>query len=139
MTINDIRQHIENDKTRNRSAWGRGVNLYAYDFLDQLQEAQDGGYFDLSRIQDSKYLISALLNGAPTWEEYSWGGSALIYNGDIAERLCTPSELKKTRNGERRPNSREEWLDVQARALYMAASRIVATMRRIAIEEAAQV
>ena len=136
MTINDIRQHIESRQYYNRSAWGRGVTLYASELLNQLQEAHEGGYFDLSRIQDSKYLIPALLNGASTWQEYSWGGCSLIYNGDIAERLCTPSELKKTRNGERRPNRREEWLDVQARALYQAASRIVATVRRIAIEEA---
>lgn len=47
------------------------------------------------------------MNGASTWSEYSWGGSALIYNGDIAKRLCNPSELKRTHNGERRPNSQE--------------------------------
>nr|DAP26633.1 MAG TPA: hypothetical protein [Bacteriophage sp.] len=70
-----------------------------------------------------------MLNGAQDWEQYSWGGSALIYDYDIAERLCCPSELKKTRNGERRPNSREEWLDVQARALYQAASRVVNAYR----------
>ena len=70
-----------------------------------------------------------MLNGAQDWEQYSWGGSALIYDGDIAERLCCPSELKKTRNGERRPNSREEWLDVQARALYQASSRVVNAYR----------
>ena len=136
MTINDIRQHIENDKTRNRSAWGRGVTAYASDFLDQLQEAQEGGYFDLSRILEPHYLRTACLNGATDWQEYSWGGSALIYNGDIAERLCTPSELKKTRNGERRPNSREEWLDVQARALRQAANRIFIAARALAREEA---
>lgn len=39
-------------------------------------------------------------------------------------RLCTPSELRRTHNGERRPNSREEWLDTQARALYQAARRV---------------
>ena len=50
----------------------------------------------------------------------AWGGCSLIYNGDIAERLCTPSELKKTRNGERRPNDREMWLDTQTRALRQA-------------------
>lgn len=55
---------------------------------------------------------------------YNWGGSSLIYDADIAGRLCCPSELKKTRNGERRPNSREEWLDVQARALYQACNRL---------------
>lgn len=53
----------------------------------------------------------------------------MIYNADIAERLCCPSELKKTRNGERRPNNREEWLDTQARALYQAASRVVNAYR----------
>lgn len=61
--------------------------------------------------------------------EYSWGGSALVYDGDIAAALCNPSELKKTRNGKRRPNSREEWLDVQARALYQAFRRVYSAIR----------
>ena len=53
------------------------------------------------------------------------GRFALIYNGDIAKLLCSPSELKRTRNGERRPNNREEWLDTQARALAQAAKRLI--------------
>lgn len=64
------------------------------------------------------------MNGADGWSDYSWGGSALIYNEDIALRLCTPSELKRTANGSKRPNAREEWLDVQARALYQACARV---------------
>lgn len=64
------------------------------------------------------------LNGAEDWGQYSQGGCALIYDGDIAARLCTKSELKKTNNGEKQPNSRESWLNVQARALYQA-SRLV--------------
>lgn len=52
------------------------------------------------------------------------GGCSLIYDSDIAERLCCPSELRKTHNGERRPNSKEEWLDTQARALTQAANRV---------------
>jgi hypothetical protein len=39
--------------------------------------------------------------------------------------FCTPSELKKTHNGERKPNKNEEWLDVQARALNQAAKMII--------------
>ena len=136
MTINDIRQHIENDKTRNRSAWGRGVTAYASDLLDQLQESVDYGDADLSRILEHRYLRGVLLNAAESWEQYRWGGCSLIYDGDIAERLCPPSELKKNRNGERRPNSREEWLDVQARALRQAANRIFCAARAIAREEA---
>lgn len=107
-----------------RSAWSKGVNAYALELLESLEEAADGGYFDPEDLNAPKILAKALLNGANDWSQYSWGGCSLIYNEDIAERLCTPSELKKTRNGERRPNAREEWLDTQARALYQAASLI---------------
>ena len=62
--------------------------------------------------------------GADSWREYSYGGGALIYDGDIARKLCAPWELRRTRDGARRPNSRETWLDVQARALGQAASWI---------------
>lgn len=61
-----------------------------------------------------------MMNGAKNWKEYSYGGCALIYDKDIAETLCTPSELKRKRGGELQPNSTETWLDVQARALYQA-------------------
>lgn len=67
----------------------------------------------------------ALLNGADNWRQYSYGGCALIYDSDIAETLCSPSELKKVKGGDRQPNSRESWLDVQARALYQAERLIV--------------
>lgn len=105
---------IENMKAR--SAWDRGVKEYAYELVEGLEVEEIPA--------DSQELKSLLLNGADTWKQYSWGGSSLIYDFDIAERLCTPSELKRVKGGERRPNSREEWLDVQARALLQAANRI---------------
>lgn len=70
-----------------------------------------------------------MLNGADSWIQYSWGGCSLIYDGDIAERLCSPSELKKTRNGERKPNGNEEWLDTQARALYQASLQVASALK----------
>lgn len=118
-TIEEARKELETRKTR--SAWERGVTAYTLDLLDSLEEALD--YYK-EESADRATLEKYLLNGATDWSQYSWGGSALIYDGDIAERVCTPSELKKTRNGERRLNSREEWLDTQARALYQAARRI---------------
>lgn len=117
--IEEARKELETRKTY--SAWERGVTAYALDLLDSLKEAVE--YYK-EEPADRATLEKYLLNGATDWRQYSWGGSALIYDGDIAERVCTPSELKKTRNGERRPNSREEWLDTQARALYQAACRI---------------
>ena len=127
--IEKVYQSIANEKQR--SAWDKGVTEYALELVEQLAEQIDGGYFDELDLTESKKVRAALLNGAETWSQYSWGGSALIYDSDIAERLCCPSELKKTRNGERHPNSREEWLDVQARALYQAANRICRHIRTL--------
>lgn len=127
--IEKLYQSIENEKQR--SAWNKGVTAYALELVEQLGEQINDGYFEELDLTESKKVRAALLNGAADWSQYSWGGSALIYNGDIAERLCNPSELKKTRNGERRPNSREEWLDVQARALFQAANRVCRHIRTL--------
>ena len=122
-TINSITVALENAKPR--SAWNRGVQMYAFELLHDLSQAITDGYFSAEDLEDSKKLEAQLLNGARNWNDYSWGGCSFIYDSDIADRLCTPSELKKTRGGERRPNSREEWLDVQARALRQAARHII--------------
>ena len=127
--IEKLYQSIENEKQH--SAWNKGVSAYALELVEQLGEQIGGGYFDELDLSEPKKVRAALLNGAADWSQYSWGGSALIYNGDIAERLCSPSELKKTRNGERRPNGREEWLDTQARALYQAANRVCRHIRHL--------
>lgn len=111
----------ELETRKDRSAWNKGVTLYAWDLLDEIQERTN---YERKEPESVAELKEYALNGAENWDQYSWDGSALIYNGDIAERLCSPSELKKTRNGERRPNSREEWLDTQARALFQAYNRI---------------
>lgn len=116
---------------KDRSAWNKGVTLYAFELVQELQERAK---YERRNPEPGAECKLWMLNGAQDWEQYSWGGSALIYNGDIAERLCCPSELKKTRNGERRPNSREEWLDTQARALHQAASRVLRLYRSIVAE-----
>ena len=116
--IERIRAEIER-RTR-RSAWSKGVAQYALELLDHIEEGIHGGYYNTEDLFAPKMVERMALNGAGSWEEFSWGGCSLIYDGDIAERLCTPSELKKTLYGERKPNSREEWLDTQARALFQA-------------------
>ena len=98
-----------------RSAWTRGVIRYAVGLIDAVEK-------DDITLDDVR--AGVLLNGAQNWTEYSYGGCALISDRDIAAALCTPSELKRTRNGERNPNSRENWLDVQARALSQAERKI---------------
>jgi hypothetical protein len=95
------------------SAWSKGVELYAEELRESLAEN------NLPATREN------LLNGARDWNEYSYGGCALIYDADIAERLCSPSELKKKKGGDLQPNSRETWLDCQARALSQAARRVL--------------
>ena len=125
--LNTIREYLESRTYR--SAWDKGVQLYVADLLDQLQEAIEGHWLEDDDLLSPAMLDRALLNGASSWADYSYGGCALCYDPDIAERLCTPSELRRTRNGDRNPNGRENWLDVQARALRQAANRILIAAR----------
>jgi hypothetical protein len=115
----EIKKNLETRK--DRSAWNKGVTVYALELLDEVAEQID---YTKKEPETREEIKALALNGAEDWSRYSWGGSSLIYDYDIAERLCTPSELKKTKGGERRPNSQEEWLDVQARALYQAFRRL---------------
>ena len=108
------------------SAWKRGVKDYAYELLDTLEDrAQSYGRLP----KDESELEEWLLTGARNWAEYSRGGNALVYDCQIAERLCTPSELKRTDGGMLTPNRPESWLDVQTRALYQAYMAIVEKFR----------
>ena len=116
--IKAAREAMENSKQR--SAWKKGVTVYALELLDEIKESIDGGWMDAEALKSPKMLEKAMLNGASDWKEYSWGGSSLIYNPEIARRLCNPTELRITREGQRDPNKREDWLDVQARALFQA-------------------
>ena len=109
----DLLQSVESVKVR--GAWKNGVKTYAIELLDDAASNRECEEF--ASLQELK---EAVLNGASDWMQYSEGGCSLIYNSDIAERLCTPSELKRTKNGLNDPNSRENWVQVQARALFQA-------------------
>lgn len=115
MNINEIKQKLAERKPR--SAWAEAVNADAMDLVDSL---------DCSEIPSNwEKLKKLLLNGAADWSAYSYGGCALVYNEDIARHYCTPSELRRVTHADgtisERANARENWLDVQARALQQAA------------------
>lgn len=118
-TINELEKAVSELKAV--SAWSKGVKAYAAELVDNLYEyVEYYGEFPCN----ARLLEKALLNGASDWNQFSWGGCSLIYNGDIAERLCNPTELKRTGYGTKKPNSSEEWLDTQARALFQACELI---------------
>ena len=99
------------------SAWARGVKEYAVELVESLNDDAD--------LSNEVMLQKELLNGADSWRQYSEGGCALVYDYDIAERLCSPYELMRCKGGERKPNARETWIELQARALWQA-HRVVA-------------
>lgn len=96
---------ILRDEKSARSAWGRGVQAYAAEIVGGL---------------GSDILLDDITKDFDKAIEDSYGGCYLIYDEDIAMRLCCPSELKRVKYGEKQPNSRESWLTMQARAIYQA-------------------
>lgn len=133
-SINEILTAIETSKTR--GAWATGVKAYALEILESVAERAE---YEGHEPETDKELIDYMLNGARDWQKpndifrawkvYSEGGSSLIYNRDICERLCNNTEKRRTDNGNKEPNSRESWLEVQARALYQASELIRRTAR----------
>lgn len=109
-----------------RSAWDKGVKKIAGDLLDKYEE--------IVRDREGSDPVPPLtektvLNGAGSWEQYCYGGCAMITDTQTAETLCTPSELRRTEFGRKAPNSRESWMDVQVRAHVQAWVLIERCMR----------
>ena len=121
MTKQDILSSVQSIPA-GRSAWGRAVHTYAVELVESLYDSAD--------LSNERLLSNALLNGASDWQQYSEGGCSLVYDADIAERLCSPSELKRVKGGERQPNPQENWIECQARALSQAASLVRRAYRK---------
>lgn len=113
MKVSKLLNEIQ--KVNCRSYWAKGVKAYAIDIVESIEYKKE---------VFPRFIESDLLNGASDWNQYSEGGCSLIYDKDIAERLCTPSKLKKLTRSDGslkdRPNSRENWIQCQARALFQA-------------------
>ena len=119
MTRDELLQALD-ELPRGRSAWRRGVLLYAYEMVEALDPGTELTRETVRRV---------VLNGAKDARQYSEGGYALIYDSDIAERVCTPSELRRTRGGDLPPNRAESWLDTQTRAIHQALTVICSMVR----------
>jgi len=119
--VNQIRTCL--NSLRARSCWDRGVNGFALDLLDSYEAICE--YCENEGEPIPELCEKTLLNGATNWDSYCYGGCALVCDGDIAEALCTPSELKKKDFGRKDPNSFDTWMDVQARAYSQASHRLI--------------
>lgn len=122
-----VANEVNNRKTR--SAWSKGVQSYAFHILAQFE--------DWRRFNESEGLecpeldeVTAL-NGASNWSVWSYGGCGLVYDSAIAERLCTPSELRKLDGGARVPTGAATWCDIEARAARQAWRMIAEAVRKL--------
>ena len=118
-TYFEIRSIIMQEKPR--SAWEQGVKDIAVNILFGILEDADGDDAEhFNRVDDfSKHFYGVSLREAVD------GGCFLVYDYDIARNFCTPSKLKRVKNGERNPNSRETWLDVMYHGAYQAIRHII--------------
>lgn len=106
--INIIRKALKERK--GRSAWDKAITVYALEILDNVEKSPE----------NRKLLEKQLLNGAENWHQYSQDGCSLIYDEDIAKRICTPSELKRTQNGRWNFRKGISWLTLQGYLLEAA-------------------
>ena len=116
--IEGMIKNLKEKEKKARSKWGKAVLQDAQWLLEDVIEGYDEPY------ELSEKLV---LNGAENWNQFSWDGNALVYNGEIAEHYSTPSEAKNfwglTKDGgvKRDTNTAgEHLLDIQARALRQA-------------------
>ena len=120
-----------------KATWSeiRIPTFFALEFQYILRKLIDSrGLYTSKRILKNvveEVTKEILLNGADSWSSFSYGGCSLIYDCDIAERLSTPSELKKNKGGENHPNKNETWLDCQTRALTQAYRKVMRHKRNL--------
>lgn len=117
----------EVNNTKARSAWSQGVKAYA---LDILADFDDWRIFNEENGESVPELDErTALNGARDWSAWAYGGCGLVYDSYIAERLCTPSELRKLDGGARVPAGANTWCDIEARAAFQAWRMIAEAVR----------
>ena len=126
MTIAELETKIAGNVPK--STWERGVKSYALEMLENVEDTTAPactltlGQL-INHVGYNSVKIGMFANQYNACQEVSWGGNFEIYNGDIAERLASPTEIKKCTRKDgslRNPNSRESWLDVQTRAIWQA-------------------
>lgn len=129
-TANNI-QAVANEveKAKTRSAWSRGVKAYALEMLERFEEWRQWCEANGESVPDLDERTA--LNGAHDWSAWSYGGCGLVYNEYIAERLYTPSELRKLNGGARVPAGADTWCDVESRAARQAWRMIAEAVRKL--------
>lgn len=120
---------------KNVSCWNRGVKFYALWLIDKLTDDYCMLFDTQAELEKCiKIFKKILLNGDENWYQYSCSGRVYVCYNEIAGALCTPSEYRKTKGGEKRLHHSKSWLVVQAQALLQAERLIISIIRDFAYE-----
>ncbi len=117
-----------------RSCWKRGVMRIAAMMLEEAIAGYKCGNSELPATWAETEKI--LLNGANDWEQYVFGGCALVYDEDIAKTLLTPTDLKRWYNSSSDcvPGKQKQgmtMMDLEVRAARQAAHEISRLYRQL--------
>lgn len=144
MTFEELKASIVN--TKKASTWGKAVKAYALECLEYAEQCgvKPNTPTDFLSIGHIMNHVGGNAIKIGTWhsnaaqdiiKEASEGGNFLIYNEDIAERLCSPSHLKAMhrKDGSLKDPRRYRWIDLQTHCLTHAVWLIeaVAAGRRV--------
>ena len=121
--VKKLVEEAEKMSRTERSYWSRGVASLIRDYGEDVLGEHDG---EIISARDFYKLWNC---GADSLRDAVYGGSFDIWNYDIAKRLCTPSDLKKSNEGMRRPNKRQDWIDVELIAVQQAMYKSLAIMK----------
>lgn len=117
MKIETLKRTLEQKETKARGTYNKALYSYALELVENIGDHYNTTQEQRDNLQDidRETLKKLALNGADSWEQYSWGGSSLCYNYDILERLFCPSIVKKYENADSVRGV--HLLDYQAKAL----------------------
>lgn len=129
-TANNI-QAVANEveKAKTRSAWSKGVKAYALEMLESFEAWRKWNEENGESVPELDEATA--LNGASSWTAWAYGGCGLVYDCAIAERLCTPSELRKKNGGMYPPTGANSWILVEGRAMRQAWRMIAEAVRKL--------
>lgn len=113
-------------KEGRKSKWRKGVISIAIDRLDEMDNGATITWHNLLNGALWSDKEATFENISSACDKYAWGGCGLICDEDIADLLATKSEAYyKNGNLKGKPNAREQWLDLYAKAVYQAFSLII--------------
>lgn len=110
--LSDMRAYISKTEQK-RGQWNKTMAYYADFLLDRYIDICKWRADQNEAIPDLS--LDVVWDGALGWHQYSCGGSALVYDSDIAKAVFTPAQFAKWEQG--RKVTAEPLLDIQARAL----------------------